>query len=123
MKLRAEFVRNQHATAQKKTLKFRESLVPLVLAGEKYASWRLFDDKDLTEGDTIELLNWNTGEKFADAVLTSVWEKKMKDINGIDFDGHEKFSSSEELYATYRAYYGDCVGPETVVKIIRFRLT
>ena len=38
-----------------KVLKFREYLVPLVLSGEKDSTWRLFDDKDLSVGDEIEL--------------------------------------------------------------------
>lgn len=46
----------------------------------------------------------------------------MKDLVDSDFDGHEKFSSEEEMYKTYRTYYGEKVGPDTFVKIIRFKL-
>ncbi len=45
-------------------VKFREHLVLKILSGEKTVTWRLFDDKDLQEGDRIELVNWNTGETF-----------------------------------------------------------
>ena len=34
-----------------KLVKFRDYLVPLVLSGEKDSTWRLFDDKGLSEGD------------------------------------------------------------------------
>lgn len=105
-----------------KVIKFRDHLAKLVLAGEKDLTWRLFDDKDLTVGDVVELVNWNTGEVFGRAELIDVWEKKMNALTESDFDGHEKFASEEELYATYRTYYGDKVGPETIVKIIRFKL-
>lgn len=105
-----------------KAVKFRDYLVPLILSGEKDTTWRLFDDKNLQEKDVVELVNWNTGEIFGKAELTEVREKKMGELDDSDFDGHEKFADEEEMYATYREYYGDAVGPETVVKIIQLRV-
>lgn len=105
-----------------KAIKFRDHLAKLVLAGKKDLTWRLFDDKNLAVGDVVELVNWNTGDVFGRAELTEVWEKKMSELTDSDFDGHEKFANEEEMYATYRTYYGDKVGPETIVKIIRFKL-
>lgn len=94
----------------------------LVLAGEKDATWRLFDDKNLSVGDEVDLINWDTKEKFAEAILIEVTEKKMGELEEKDFIGHEKYKSEEELYRAYRTYYGDSVGPETHVKIIRFKV-
>ena len=54
----------------KKSLKFRDHLVKLVLEEKKDVTWRLFDDKDLSEGDEVDLINWNTKEKFGEAILT-----------------------------------------------------
>lgn len=105
-----------------KTLKFRDHLAKMILAGEKDLTWRLFDDKDLTKGDVVDLVNYETHEVFGQAELVEVREKSMSKIEEEDFDGHEKFASDEEMYATYREYYGDSVGPETLVKIIRFKL-
>jgi hypothetical protein len=105
-----------------KDIKFRDNLAKLVIAGEKNSTWRLFDDKDLTEGDAVNLVNWNTEEVFATATLIEVREKKMGELEDADFDGHEKFASEEEMYQTYRTYYGDKVRPDTIVKIIRFKL-
>jgi hypothetical protein len=68
------------------------------------------------------LINWNTGKKFAEAILTKVHEKKLDELEPHDFEGHEKFESEEAMYESYRTYYGDSVGPEAVVKIIRFKL-
>ncbi len=73
-----------------KTLKFRKALSELVLKGEKTATWRLFDDKDLKEGDEIELVIWETGEKFAEGEITKLQEKKLKEIEEKDLDAHEK---------------------------------
>ncbi|HWC57750.1 MAG TPA: ASCH domain-containing protein [Candidatus Paceibacterota bacterium] len=106
----------------RKSLKFREHLVPLVLSGEKNTTWRLFDDKDLGVGDVVELINWNTGEIFGRAELLEVREKRLSEIEEVDFIGQKKFESKEVMYQNYRNYYGDNVGPETIVKIIRFKL-
>lgn len=105
-----------------KTIKFRDHLAKMVLAGEKDSTWRLFDDKNLQKGDTIELVNWDTREAFGRATLIEVREKKMGELEESDFDGHEKFSNEEEMYKTYRTYYGDRVVSDTIVKIIRFKL-
>ncbi len=105
-----------------KTVKFRDHLARMILAGEKNSTWRLFDDKNLQEGDTLALVNWNTGEEFAKATIVDMYEKKIKDFKEKDFDGHEKFTSDEEMYKAYRTYYGDTVGPDTIVKIIHFKL-
>jgi len=103
-----------------KTLKFAPNLVSMVLSGEKTSTWRLFDDKDLCVGDELVLINKETGEEFARAVITKVKEKKLKDVKEEDFAGHEKFESEEKMYETYRKYYGDKVNPDTLVKMIDF---
>jgi hypothetical protein len=107
---------------EKKTIKFRDNLINPILIGEKNVTCRLFDDKNLSAGDEINLVNWNTGEKFGEAIITDVWEKKMGEIEEKDFDGHEKFSSKEEMFNTFRQYYGDRININTMVKIIRFEL-
>lgn len=104
-----------------KTVKFRPHLIPIVLSGEKTSTWRLFDDKDLKEGDELSLLNWETKEEFAKAIITKVEEKKIKDLEESDFDGHEKFESEEKMYETYKKYYGDKVTPDTIVKMVDFK--
>ena len=104
-----------------KTIKFREHLVKKVLNGEKTSTWRLFDDKNLASGDEVELINWNTGKSFAEAVLTEVREKKLGEVFNSN-EGHEKYESKEKMYEEFKKYYGDKVNSETVVKIIKFRL-
>ena len=105
-----------------KSLKFREHLVKPILSGEKNITWRFFDEKNLSAGDEIDLINWKTREKFGEAVITDVREKKMAELEEGDFEGYEKFSSREEMYDTYKNYYGEKIGPDTIVKIVRFKL-
>lgn len=105
-----------------KTLKFRPHLIPPILSREKTSTWRLFDDKDLQVGDTIELINSDTKEVFGEADLTDVKEKPLGQLEDVDFEGHEKFESEEKMYETYRKYYGDKVDENIIVKIIKFKL-
>ncbi|MDP3958234.1 MAG: ASCH domain-containing protein [bacterium] len=105
-----------------KTLKFRHNLVKKILDRSKTVTWRLFDDKDLQIGDKIELIDWESSEKFAEAEITGVREKKLGEIEEKDFEGHEKYQSNEEMLEHYKKYYGEKVDMDTVVKIIDFKL-
>ncbi len=105
-----------------KTLKFRKNLSELILKNEKTTTWRIFDDKDIKQGDVMQFLVWETKEVFANAKIINVIEKKFKDLNEQDLEGHEKFASKEEMYATYSTYYNKTVDDNTLVKIIKFEL-
>lgn len=105
-----------------KTLKFRKNLSELILRNEKNITWRIFDDKDIKQGDIIQFLVWETKETFAKAKITNVVEKKFKDLDEKDMEGHEKFESKEEMYATYSKYYNKTIDENTLVKIIKFEL-
>lgn len=105
-----------------KTLKFRKELSELILKNKKTTTWRIFDDKDIKQGDIIQFLVWETKEIFANAKIINVVEKKFKELNDDDLDGHEKFESNEEMYSTYSTYYNKKVDENTIVKIIKFEL-
>jgi len=105
-----------------KVIKFSSNLVPLVLSGEKTRTWRFFDDKNLSVGDELSLVNKQTLSEFAKAKIIFVKEKKFSDLTDIDFLGHELFKSTDEMYKTYQSYYGDRIVPETVIKIIDFEV-
>lgn len=103
-----------------KTLKFAPHLVDQILSGEKTSTWRLFDDKDLQTGDELLFINKETGASFGSGKITSSYTKTLGSLEESDWKGHEKFASDEEMYTTYREYYGDRVNSETVVKLISF---
>lgn len=104
-----------------KALRFADNLIPLILSGEKYSTWRLFDDKDLQVGDDLKLAH-NTGQEFALAKIIGIREKSFTEINDRDFAGHEKFDSYEKMLSTYQSYYGDSVKDDTIVKMIDFKI-
>jgi hypothetical protein len=105
-----------------KSLKFMPHLVPKVLSGEKTSTWRLFDDKNLTEGDEFIMINKETGKEFAKAKITSVKERNLGELNEDDFEGHEKYKDQEDMLNHYRGYYGNEVFLGTVVKMVDFEL-
>ncbi len=109
-----------------KKLKFEHSLAEQIIQGEKTSTWRLFDDKDLTVGDEIEVIDKvqpgkpETWRSFGTARITKIIEKNLGDIDESDMDGHEKFSSTEQMLQAYQTYYGSNVSLETSLKIIHF---
>ena len=106
-----------------KLVKFRDYLVPLVLSGQKNSTWRLFDDKNLSVGDDIELREFGKDDSFASAKIIKVIEKPFGELTDDDKEGHETFSNDEEMYKTYSGYYNTDVTSDTNVKIIWFELT
>ena len=104
-----------------KSLKFSGSLPKLILEGKKTSTWRINDEKDISEGDMLSLRD-SKGEEFAKARVISAIVKKFRDIGSNDIEGHESFGSEKEMLETYSKYYSIDATPDTEVKIIRFRL-
>lgn len=105
---------------QMKTLKFKAELCRQIMRGEKTATWRLFDDKDLQAGDQVEFINKETMERFGRGEIVEVKTKTLGSLEDTDWDGHERYVSEAEMYREYRSYYGDRVGPDSELKIIKF---
>lgn len=104
-----------------KSLKFAEHLVPLVLSGQKTLTWRINDDKDLTVNDELSCRRLD-GTEFTQAKILWIKLTTFASLTAEDRDGHESFASAEEMYKTYQGYYGLEVGPQTVLKIVKFQL-
>jgi len=103
-----------------KTLKFKTNLCEQILNGEKTSTWRLFDDKNLQSGDVLEFINKDTGQAFGTATITSAYIRTLSTLENDDWEGHETFTSDEEMYSVFRSYYGDTVDENTEVKILSF---
>ena len=103
-----------------KTLKFRSHLADQIIRGEKTTTWRLFDDKELTEGDSISFVRWESGEEFGAGEIKALKVTTLGSLEEADWEGHERFASESEMYETYKQYYGPNVGPNTEVKILSF---
>jgi len=113
--------RSLKSAMENKTLKFRKYLISLILSSKKDTTWRINDEKDLKINDIVTLINWDTNKVFGEAKIIKVDEKKMADLSENEV-GHEKFKDRQEMLDTYRKYYGDWVGDDTIIKIIKFKL-
>ena len=105
-----------------KTLKFKDFKARWILEGIKTSTMRIFDDKDLKEGDELELKDSDSGETFSKAIITEVISKKLDDVSDVDLEGHEKWDSKDEMLLSLKKYYGDKVNWDTMVKVVRFKL-
>lgn len=109
-----------------KTLKLDHSLALKVLSGEKHSTWRVFDDKDLSVGDEIRLIDKvepedeSTWRTIGCCIIDIVTEKRIRDITDIDYHGHEKYASLQDIVALFNRYYGGAVTIDTPIKIIQF---
>ncbi|HUS25733.1 MAG TPA: reverse transcriptase-like protein [Nevskiaceae bacterium] len=111
-----------------KSLKLDHHLADLVRQGHKTSTWRLYDDKDISVNDTLQLIdkvdpnNPATWQPFATALVQTVIQKRLGDISSADSGEHGEFSSSKEILQAFKSYYGPQVTFDTPVKIIKFRL-
>jgi len=103
-----------------KKLKFTPQLSDEILSGKKTSTWRLFDDKDLTIGDGLIFINKETLEEFGEAIITFLKRKTLGTLTDDDCIGHAKYSSKEEMYQSFKKYYGDRVNEDSEVKILTF---
>src|SRR5690348_162937 len=109
-----------------KKLKLEHQLALKVLSGEKTSTWRLFDDKDLTVNDRVELIDKvdpnqpQTWRVIGTAQINRIIEKRVADIQPQDYEGHGAAETLEERLRAYRSYYGDRVTVDTPVKMIHF---
>lgn len=102
-----------------KTIKFTPKLAKLIKKGEKTTTIRLFDDKDLSVGDRIELATRDGKDitVFGKAIITEIIKRTIETLREEDFKGHEPVTDPLEHY---RVYYGDRVQPNSEVKVIRY---
>jgi hypothetical protein len=103
-----------------KKLKFKHDFVKEILEGRKTTTWRLFDDKNLRVNDELNLVDAENGDMFGMAKITTVKEKKIKDLTNEELKNHE-YESRDKMIESHKKYYGDKVDLDTVVKIITFK--
>lgn len=102
-----------------KIIKFNPELAELIKSGEKRSTFRLFDDKNLKEGDEF-IMAMRRGKnviEFGNAIITRVILRTIETLSPDDFEDHEYLENTLEYF---RRFYGDKVQNETEVKIIKF---
>lgn len=104
-----------------KTIKFREKLAKEILNRKRTSTWRLFDDKNISIGDKVSLVIWETGEEFAKAIVTNVKEISFGELKEKDWKSHG-FSSKKKMLETYSIYYRQEIDYNNKIKVIKFKL-
>lgn len=104
-----------------KIIKFTPKLAEQIKEGKKNVTFRLFDDKNLSQGDTFTLATREGKEvsTFGIGEITEVRLKTLATLTEGDFIGHEPVN---DPVTYYQAFYGDEVNAETEVKIIEFKV-
>lgn len=109
-----------------KSLKLDHNIALLALNGQKTSTWRINDDKDLSVNDKVELIdkvdhdNPRTWQIIGVATIDQIVTKRLGEVSDLDTKGHESFTSEQQMYETFRRYYGPSIGPRSIVKIIHF---
>lgn len=104
-----------------KTLKFRHDFVKEIIEGRKTTTWRLFDDKDLKTGDRLSLVDSQTGEVFAKAVIIDTQTKTIENLTDDELKNHG-YNNRDDMITSHKGYYGDKVDLDTGVKIVEFKV-
>ena len=77
-----------------KKLKLDHNLATAIRNGEKTSTWRMYDDKDISVNDALELIdkvkpnNPESWQPFGIATVHTVIEKRLNDITEADIAGH-----------------------------------
>jgi len=112
-----------------KALKVNHELATHILSGEVSASVRLFDDKDLSVGDTVHIIDKrdpkdrNTWAPIGTALIHEVTQKAIGDFTPLELQAYKSGVTRESFLQDMRDYYGSTVGPDVVAKMIRFTFT
>ena len=111
-----------------KTLKLEHHLAELVEQGKKTTTRRMYDDKDLSVNDDVQLIDKvdpsspATWRVVGTARINTIVQKRLGDLDAGDYEDHETVMPREKLLEHYRGFYGAQVDLDTPIKIIRFTL-
>src|ERR1044072_9571921 len=109
-----------------KSLKLDHDHAVAVQQGVQTATIRLYDDKDLTVNDQVQLIdkvdpvNPKTWKPIGVVRIDSIVQKRLGDLADEDFRSERQYASKREMLEAYRKYYGPQVDEGSAVKIIRF---
>lgn len=111
-----------------KKLKLDHHLADLVRSGKKTATWRMYDDKDISVNDELEFIDKvnpkdpDTWQPAGTAIVDKVIEVRMREMKAFDAEGHAAYESDEAMLQAFQKYYGPQVTLDTPVKMIHFTL-
>ena len=113
-----------------KTLKLNHESAKLISSGTARFTWRIFDDKQLSVNDEVQLIDKvDPGERetwapIGVAVIESVTEKRIRDITEAERQLYENvYGKINDVVETFSTFYNKEITDQDVVKIITFTFT
>jgi ribonuclease HI len=109
-----------------KQLKFEHNFAQAIKEGEKTATFRVNDDKDLRIGDQIELVDkvdanhpktWNITGILKIEKIDNV---PLKELSKDQLSQAESFDNLDEMLQTFRRFYGEHISMDTLVIVLHF---
>lgn len=109
-----------------KQLKFEHSFATDIQAGNKTATLRINDDKDIQLGDNIELVDKvkrdhpTSWEVLGILHITAITNIALSDLKRENFIKAESFLTIDEMIQVFRRFYGEHIYENTEVAIVEF---
>lgn len=110
-----------------KTLKLDHELVELVISGNKTSTWRVHDDKNLSVGDEVSIVD------KVDPKLAETWKvigtvrihridaKRIDEVTMSEMAEHG-YMSTDNMVTVFKQYYGDNISKATEIKLLYFEV-
>lgn len=109
-----------------KQLKFEHHFAEDIKAGNKSATFRVNDDKDIRPGDIVELIDKVSGdypstwEVPGELEITEVATLKITELTKEHMLRAESFNDVEEMVQTFRRFYGEHINKDSLVTVLSF---
>ena len=109
-----------------KQLKFEHHFAEDIKAGNKSATFRVNDDKDIRPGDILELVDKVSGDHPStweipgELEITAVSKMKISDLTKEHMLRAESFRDSQEMVQSFKRFYGEHITEDTLVTILSF---
>ena len=109
-----------------KQLKFEKSFAEAIKSGDKNATFRVNDDKDIRVGDKVQLVEkinrdkpttWMIPGELKISEIKEVVLSELKDHK--EFRG-ESFRNVDEMVQSFRRFYGEHIDSNSVVLVFKF---
>ena len=107
-----------------KTVKFAANLVPLIKNGTKTFTYRVGDKYEyLKVGDTVMVQEGGgvDGNVFAEVEITDKYHTTFGNL-AHNRDGHEKYSSKQEMRDTFKRYYKQEIEDSQDILVLAFKV-
>jgi ribonuclease HI len=109
-----------------KQLKFEHHFAESIIKGDKIATFRVNDDKDLRIGDKVQLVDKvdsnhpKTWLIPGELIINDIASVPLEELSKDQMSQAESFDSLDEMIQTFRRFYGEHVSLSTPILVLKF---